>query len=145
MATSAPEQSPPRRGKKPRPTRRSSFWGRLGVLVLVPFVFYTVYTVADKSVQTYRMRQEASAIRSEVEAERQENLRLQRELDEARGDQQIEAQARRELNLIKPGDQPVVLLGPLPTPSPTPATPPRAQPSDTTPPWLVWLLKLIGA
>lgn len=129
-----------------RPTRRSlRGWlsGRLGLLVLVPLVLYSLYVVTEKSIQTYRLRQEAAQLRAEVEAQKQENLRLQRELVEARSDQQVEDSARRYLNLVKPGDTPVVLLGPLPTPSPTP--PPQVRAAGEEPPgWLRWLSTLLG-
>jgi cell division protein FtsB len=116
----------------------------LGILVLVPAVLYALYTVAEKSVETYRLRYQAAVVRAEIEASKAENLRLQAELVAARGDAQIEDAARRQLNLIKPGDRPVVLIGPLPTASPTPRTVATPQPGDDLPPWLFWMLTRLG-
>jgi cell division protein FtsL len=125
--------------------RTQSFWGRLGVLVLIPFVVYTIYSVAEKSMQTYRLRQEVAAIRQEVEAEKRENLRLQQELVDARSDQQIEDSARRYLNLVRPGDHAVVLNGPLPQQTPTPtSTVARSDPPDDAPIWFKWLMARLG-
>ena len=127
-----------------RPTAASSFWTRLGVVALIPIVFYSVAVVAEKSLETYRLRQEAGLLRAEIEAERRENLRLQQELVEARDDQQIEDAARRYLNLIKPGDQPVVLTGPPPPATPTPRTVAAPAATEELPDWLTSFLERIG-
>ena len=120
------------------------FWGRLGLIALVPLVFYSVTMVAEKSLDTYRLRQEAAVLRAEIEAEKRENLRLQQELAEARSDRQIEDAARRYLNLIKPGDQPVVLIGHPPPATPTPSPIGPAVAADELPGWLTWLLERLG-
>ena len=131
------------RPRRPEPPRRRSRLARLAILALVPFILYTCYAVAEKAVQTYRLRNDAAALRAGVEAEKQENLRLQKELVEARGNQAIEDSARRELNLVKPGDKPVVLVGaPRPTPTPRPVV--RPDPPDEVPGWLSWLLAHLG-
>ena len=138
-ADAGQEQAEPARVR-----RRMSWWGRLGLLVMVPALLYAIYLAADKSVEIYRLRYEAAVVRAEIEASRAQNLRLQRELVEARSDQQIEAIARRDLNLIRPGDQSVVIRGPLPTPSPTPLNIVRPKPGDDLPPWLLWVFTRLG-
>jgi cell division protein FtsB len=131
------------RRRRPEPPRRRSLLGRLAILALVPFVLYTLYTVAEKAVQTYRLRNDTLLLRAEVEAEKEENLRLQKELVETRGDQAIEDSARRYLNLVKPGDKPVVLVGASP-PTPTPRPVARPELPDELPGWLTWLLAHLG-
>jgi cell division protein FtsB len=118
--------------------------GRLGVLALIPFVFYTLYTVAEKSVQTYRLRHEAVELRYEIEAEKLENIRLQQEIVRARGDQEIENSARRHLNLIRPGDQPLVIGGVPLSPTPTPIPVAKPGPTEGLPHWLSWLVHRLG-
>ena len=127
-----------------RPSRPGNFWSRLGAIALVPIAFYSLAVVAEKTLETYRLRQEANALRAEIEEEKQTNLRLQRELIDARSDQQIEDAARRQLNLIKPGDQAVVLTGPPPPPTPTPRPAVRATAPEEPPEWLTWLLERVG-
>jgi hypothetical protein len=112
----------------------------MGVLMLVPFVLYTMYSVADKFAQTARVRQQAAVIRAELEAEKLENVRLQEELVRARSDEEIERAARVHLNLVKPGDKAVVLLGAPPRPTPTPSLPAPTEAPDEVPAWLDWLL-----
>lgn len=124
--------------------RSATFWARIGILALIPFVAYTLYSVAEKSVQTYRLSRQVAIARAEVEAERQENLRLQRALAEARSDAHIESIARQELNLVKPGDHPVVLTGATPPPTATPAPAMPSPPTDVAPAWLTWLLRVFG-
>jgi cell division protein FtsB len=121
-----------------------SFRRKAAVFVLVPLALYTLYVVAEKSAQTYRLRQEAAAVRAEIEAEQRENLILQQELVAAHSDQQIEDAARRHLNLVKPGDNPIVLVSPHPPPTPTPRPATRPQPVDEPPAWLAWLLERLG-
>jgi cell division protein FtsB len=119
--------------------------GRLFVVALIPIVLYSLGVVADKFVQTYRLRQEAAVVRAEIEAERAENLRLQRELAFARSDQGLEETARRHLNLVRSGDQ-AVILGGLPTPTPVASTPAQAPLADRHPSdgLLEWVSRLLG-
>ena len=115
-------------------------WGRLALMALIPVVLYSLGVVAEKSLQTYQMRQRMAVLRAEVEAEKQENVRLQNELIGARTDQEVEDAARRYLNLARPGDQPVVLSGAAPRPTTTP-TPTRSPATDLqVPDWLARLL-----
>jgi cell division protein FtsB len=115
-------------------------WGRLALMALIPVVLYSLGVVAEKSLQTYQMRQRMAVLRAEVEAEKQENVRLQNELIGARTDQEVEDAARRYLNLARPGDQPVVLSGAARRPTTTP-TPTRSPATDLqVPDWLARLL-----
>jgi cell division protein FtsB len=142
-----PKSSPSRQDSPGRSSERSwrrSILGRLGVLALIPFVFYTLYTVAEKSVQTYRLRYEAVELRYEVDAEKRENIRLQHEILRARSDQEIEGIARKELNLVRPGDQPLVITGMLPDPTPTPVPLARPDAAEGLPAWLSWLVHRLG-
>ena len=141
-----PEPVPRRRGRRRHAaeTRRSALWGYLSVLALLPIIGYSLFVVGQKTLETSRLRNEEVTIRAEMELEMQENVRLQQELVEARGDAQIESTARRYLNLIKPGDQAIVLnVGP-PTPTPTPPPVARPGPAEQLPKWLTWLLNWPG-
>ena len=124
--------------------RRRALFGRLLLVALIPLAGFALFTVVQKSVQSYRVQREAAVTFAEVEAEQRENLRLQNELNKARSDAGVEESARRYLNLIKPGDHPVVLSGNLPQSTPTPrptSTPPR---DDDLPLWLEQVLTRLG-
>jgi cell division protein FtsL len=131
-------------GGPTKAAKRHSFWGRLGVLALIPLVLYTIYAVAEKSVQTYRLRNEAATVRAEIEAEKRENLQLQQDLVAARSEQQVEDAARRDLGLVRPGDNAVVLVSNVPAPTPTVRPTVRPEPIDEPPGWLAWLLDRLG-
>lgn len=124
--------------------RRRTLWGRLLLVALIPLAGFALFTVVQKSVQSYRVQREAAVTFAEVEAEQRENLRLQSELNEARSDAGIEESARRYLNLIKPGDHAVVLGGNLPQPTPTPRATPTPLQDDDLPPWLEQVLTRLG-
>lgn len=145
MSEQAEVEAPPRPRERPARQRGpGGLWGRLAIVALIPLVLYSLSVVLDKSLQTYRLQRDASVLRAQVEAEKQENLRLQQELADARGDQQIEDSARRNLNLARPGDHPIVLTGapPPPTPSPPPAS--VAAPLEELPAWVTWLIERSG-
>ncbi len=115
---------------------------RLAAVLAVPVVLYALVATGQKALDNYRLNQEAEGIRGEIRALRTENIRLQQQLGEARSDTAIEAIAREQLGLVKPGDHPlVVLFDGAPAAQPVPAPPP-APPSP--PPWRQWLDLFIG-
>jgi cell division protein FtsB len=124
--------------------RRRTFWGRLLLVALIPLAGFALFTVVQKSVQSYRGQREAAVTYAEVLAEQGENLQLQNELNEARSDAGVEESARRYLNLIKPGDHAVVLSGNLPQPTPTPPPTPTPLLDDDLPAWLEQILTRLG-
>ena len=114
------------------------------MIAIIPFVLYAGYTAVDKSVQTYRLKHAATLIHAEIEAEKRENLLLQQELTDARSEPEVEDAARRYLNLVRPGDSPVVLVSSAPRPTPTARPVVTAEPQDESPGWLVWLFERLG-
>ena len=114
------------------------------MIAIIPFVLYASYTVVEKSVQTYRLKQAATAISAEIEAEKRENLLLQQEIANARGESQVEDAARRELNLVRPGDNPVVLVSAVPRPTPTARPMAAPEVHEDSPGWLIWLFERLG-
>ena len=75
-------------------------------------VLYLVLLTGQRTLEAYRVNQEVDAVRRDIEAQRARNVALQTELSSARLDEDIERIARDELNMVKPGDQPVVLVWP---------------------------------
>src|ERR671939_1874814 len=104
---------------------------RLAAVLVVPLVLYALVATGQKAVDNYRLNQEADGLRAEIVALREENLQLQHDIERARTDQAIEAIAREQLGLIKPGDHPLVLVSQqgqnaaAPAPAPTPTSLPR--------------------
>ena len=129
-------------------------WVGPGLLILfvVPLLVYGAYSIGDRWYQNYLLTQQEDEIRIEVQRLREENLRLQRELNFARSDAGIEKVAREQLALIKPGDTAIQITGPAG--STAPAAVPAGQrpgqapappaPAPERPPWLRFLDGLFG-
>jgi cell division protein FtsB len=124
----------------------------LVVLFVVPLLVYGAYSIGDRWYQNYLLTQQEEAIRVEVMRLREENLRLQRELNLARSDAGIEKLARERLGLIKPGDTAIQIVGPAgsaaaPGSSSRPAqgpAPPQSAPPAERPAWLRFLDGFFG-
>ena len=99
-------------------------------------VLYLVLLTGQRALEAYRVNQEVDAARRDIEALRARNIELQAELSSSRLDEDIERIARHELSMVKPGDQPVVLLWPEGRRKPTIDTAP-ARPAE--PSWRGWL------
>lgn len=92
----------------------------IGVMA-VPLGLYVVTATVQKAQESYRIAQEADALRAEIARLKEENLTLQSELKYHLSDEYIEKAAREQLNLVKPGDVLLLVLSPTPTPVPVPA------------------------
>ncbi|MCC7371728.1 MAG: septum formation initiator family protein [Chloroflexi bacterium] len=123
---------------------------RLIALFLLPVVVYGFYSIGDRWYQNYVLTHQEEMIRADVRRLREENLRLQKELNEARSDAGIERVAREQLGLVKPGDTAVQIV--LPQGAAAAAVQPAVrapEPAQTmTPPekpaWLRFLDGLFG-
>ena len=110
---------------------------RLAAVLAVPLLLYALAATGQKAVDNYRLNQEADALRADVLALRAENIQLQQHIEQARTDAAIEAIAREQLGLIKPGDHPLVLLPTAAQPAPPPAPNPVAA-APPPPTWRQW-------
>jgi cell division protein DivIC len=125
-------------------------WVGPGLLFLfvIPLFVYSAYSIGDRWYQGYVLTQQEEAIRADVLRLREENLRLQRALAEARSDAGIESIAREQLGLVKPGDTAIQIEGPAPAGAAVvglQATPaPQAQPTREKPGWLRFLDAIFG-
>ncbi len=75
-------------------------------------VLYLVLLTGQRALEAYRVNQGVDAVRRDIDVQRARNVQLQAELSSARLDDDIERIARDELNMVKPGDQAVVLVWP---------------------------------
>lgn len=75
-------------------------------------VLYLVLLTGQRALEAYRVNQEVDAVRRDIGSQRTRNIQLQAELSSTRLDEDIERIARDELNMVKPGDQPIVLVWP---------------------------------
>ncbi len=107
----------------------------LFALFLLPAVGYAGYSVTDRWYQGYLLGLEEDDLRRDVEQLRRENVRLQAAVSDARSDASIEKVAREQLNLVKPGDRPIVLVGPPGGQAAEPSARPGPPPTPEKPAW----------
>jgi cell division protein FtsB len=118
---------------------------RLAAVLAVPVVLYALVATGQKALDNYRLNQEVDALRTEVVVLRTDNLTLQRQIELARGDAAIEAIARTQLGLIKPGDHPIVVASDPPSASqPEPKQAAVRPATDPPPPWRQWFNLFFG-
>jgi cell division protein FtsB len=115
---------------------------RVAAIVAVPLLLYALVATGQKALDNYRLNREADVLRSEVLALRRDNIVLQHEIELARQDVAIEAIAREQLGLTKPGDKPLIVVGER-NPAADQAllaSPPEPQ----APPWRQWFDLFFG-
>ncbi|MBI4493304.1 MAG: septum formation initiator family protein [Chloroflexi bacterium] len=123
--------------------RQSSVAAMFVALVALPLALYVLYATGQKALESYRMSQDADAMRGEIQDLQQQNLRLQREIEAARSDASVEQLAREQLGLVKPGDRALVIVAPTSTPIP-PEPPAGSRPAagraegPESPMWKQW-------
>jgi cell division protein DivIC len=108
---------------------------RLAAVLIVPFLLYALFATGQKALDNYRLNQQADALRAEIRDLRNENIALQQEIVQARTDASIESIARQQLGLVKPGDNPLVLISADQTSNAE--VQPATQPPPP-PPWRQW-------
>jgi cell division protein FtsB len=105
----------------------SGFPPGLVLAVLGPAFVLILVATAQRAVDGYQMARQVDAARREVAELRQQNVELQARIARYRSDAYVERVAREELNLVRPGDVPVIVIAP--TPEPTPVVAPRPTPT----------------
>lgn len=81
--------------------KKSSLVTKLLVLVLV---VYATVTLVSLQEQVTQKQAEAQVLTAEISAARQENLRLEKSIDDLDTDEGIEAVARQKLGLVSRGE-----------------------------------------
>ena len=101
----------------------------LAVATLALVLYLGVLTLM-KTLQTYGTYQEADRLRADIGHLQDRYAELEALRDYERSDDFVEQMARRELNLIKPGETAVIVIAP--TPAPVQASAPAPEPET---PW----------
>ena len=119
---------------------------RLAAILVVPLLLYALVAIGQKALENYRLNQEADGLRAEIVSLRNQNIALQQQLEAARSDAAIEAIAREQLGLVKPGDKPLVIVSDHPAAAahPQPAAASTPTPGPTPPPWRQWWDEFFG-
>ncbi len=96
------------------------------VLATLLVVTYMAALIAAKAWETYATQQEAARLRVDIDRLQERYTHLEALRDYELTDDFVEQIARRQLNLIKPGETAVVVIAPpaiAPDPPPAPASP----------------------
>ena len=103
----------------------------IGAVVLV--LLYLLVRFYDTSIESYRLEQRAEVVRQEIARLESDNQALATQVAQARTDEYIELIARERLNMIRPGDRPLVMLREPPPPARTQSLPAPAAAPQTLP------------
>jgi cell division protein FtsB len=89
------------------------------IATLLLVLYLGVLTVV-KALETYATHQEAARLRGEIERLEEQYTLLESLRDYELTDDFVEQVARRELNLIKPGETAIIVVAPTPAPTEAP-------------------------
>ncbi len=109
----------------------------LVLAVLGPACALILIATAQRAVESYQLARQVEEMRREVAALQQRNLELQALIARYRSDAYVEKVAREELNLVRPGDVPVIVIAP--TAQPRASAPPRPTATPVVPIPRQWL------
>ncbi len=115
---------------------------RLMAVLAVPVLLYALVATGQKALDNYRLNQQAENLRVQVRTLKDENVRLQRDIVEARTDVAVEKIARAQLGLVKQGDNALILSSDG-RPSGRPQATPAPRPPEL-PVWKQWLRLFFG-
>lgn len=112
---------------------------RAFVILAIPLLAYLSVGTARKALEVYQLNQQASRIRQEIAQLKDRNAELRRQMEYLQSPEYVEKVAREQLNLVQPGDTPLVLVYPRekePAPQPTPV--PTQKQTAPSPNWQRW-------
>lgn len=112
---------------------------RIVVFLAVPLLAYLAISTILKATEIYQLNQQAAGIRQEIGLLKERNAELRRQMDYLQSPEYVEKVAREQLNLVQPGDIPLVVVSPSEqAPSAVmPAQPPQTRP-EVLPNWQRW-------
>lgn len=116
---------------------------RLAAVLVVPLLLYALVATGQKALDNFRLTEEADALRAQVLDLKNENIQLQQQIERERTDTAIETLAREQLDLVMPGDHPIVALSDATQPVVGQAPPPAPEPVSQ-PPLRQWLDYFFG-
>ena len=90
--------------------------GMLVAVIGIASMLFLIRTT-EHAVTSYHAAREVDAVRKQIEDLRSQNIVLQQQIARYRSDPYVEKVAREELNLVRPGDVPVIIIAPTPVPA----------------------------
>ena len=90
----------------------------IGVTVLI--VVYFLFTFAGNAIKGHQLNQQENQLNDEIASMQDQYQRLQALEQYMKSDEYIEAVAREQLGLVKPGETGIVAVPTQPSPTPAP-------------------------
>lgn len=90
--------------RRTRPRRVLNIKKKAILLPAVLLLCYFVFAIIGQTVQYYQLKSRLTELEGELEAVKQENTRLNSEIESLQDPAYLELIARRELGLVKPGE-----------------------------------------
>ncbi len=106
--------------------------GMLVAVIGIASILFLIRTT-EHAVSSYHAAREVEVVRKQIQDLRQQNVELQQRIARYRSDAYVEKVAREELNLVHPGDVPVIVIAPTPEPAGAAKPQPTATPAVSVP------------
>ena len=120
-------------------------WSLLIIVIALPLHVYFGASAIGGALRVYQYQREITAVRADLARLEHRRQELEEQQLYLQSDQYIEKIAREELNLIKPGDQAVVIIPGDRLGAPTRVSSPAPAPEGETKPGLAkWLDRFLG-
>jgi len=113
---------------------------RVFVVLAIPLLIYLSFSTARKAMEVYQLNQQAASIRQDITQLKERNAELRRQEEYLQSPDYVEKMAREQLNLVRPGDIPLVLVSPSVKETPKQPAPaaPQSRPQQSLPNWQQW-------
>lgn len=85
-------------------------WSLIVIVFALPLQVYFGVSAIGGALRVYQDQREIAAVRADLDRLQQRRQDLEKQVLYLQSDQYIEKVAREELNLVKPGDQAVVII-----------------------------------
>ncbi len=102
----------------PAPRRR--FPRRVVPLAALLLAALLLRAYGESALTAYRLRREAARLERQIQTMRLANAQLREEIRRLHTPAYIERLAREQLGLVRPGEIPVIIVRPTPSPPPAP-------------------------
>jgi hypothetical protein len=117
-------------------------FGRLGIFILIGLALILVMNFSTRLGELAHLQNQAATVHVQATGVMLTQAALQTQVAQATSSDAVDAYARGDAHLGKPGDK-VIIVVPIPgvTPQPTPMPTP---PADELSPWEVWMILIFG-
>jgi cell division protein FtsB len=107
-------------------------------IVILTISIFLIIDLGRRATAQYHVSQAEKLVQAEIDSERDLHNRLLAQRDYVASDAYVEEWAREQAHMIRPGDQPVILVTTEAPRAPLRVTAPQASPAAEVPNWYHW-------